>query len=275
MAMTLAIGVPAVTVWSARSDPPAVMPVAISRPPTLPGTETSGPDVDAGSVVILYGDSLAWEAREHFRRAFEHHPGIEVVERTFGGTAICDWFHAMREDAATLAPDAVVVEFSGNTFTSCVRDDASRGDLLQRYRDDAEAVVRIFEPTGAWLYFAGAPGPQDPSRSGFNGGRLDRLYREIAQTPNDRVGYVDAGAAVLDHGRWTRTLPCLDDEPCEGGIDARGRAVNVVRAPDGNHFCPIAHRADSGMAGTCGVWSSGAFRYGLAMARPIIGLLSR
>jgi hypothetical protein len=275
MVMALAIGVPAATIWSARSGPPAVMPVAVSRPATVPSSETSGPGVDGGSVVILYGDSLAWEAGEHFRLAFAHHPGIEVIERTFGGTAICDWLPAMRQDAARLSPGAVVVEFSGNAFTACMHEDPSRGDLLQRYRDDAEAVVRIFEPTGAWLYFAGAPGPQDPSRSGFNGGRLNRMYRELAQTPDDRVDYVDAGGAVLDRGRWTQTLPCLQEEPCEGGLDARGRPVNVVRAPDGNHFCPGSYQVHGGLTGTCAVWSSGAFRYGIAMARPIIGLLSR
>ena len=37
---------------------------------------------------------------------------------------------------------------------------------------------------------------------------------------------------VLDEGRWTNTLPCVPGEPCEGGTDAAGRPVNVVRAPD-------------------------------------------
>ena len=278
MVMAVAIGAPTVTVRSASSDPPAVKSVAVSRPATTPSSEPSDPGVVERPVVILYGDSLAWEARNHFRWAFEHHPGIEVVERTFGGTAICDWLHAMREDAASLAPRAVVVEFSGNALTPCMHEGAQalQGDeLLERYRSDAEAIVRIFEPIDTGLYFAGAPGPRDSSGGDFGGGRLNHMYREIARTPGDGVDYVDAGAAVLDRGRWTQTLPCLHEEPCEGGFDAEGRAVNVVRAPDGNHFCPTWHQAHGGATGTCDVWSSGAFRYGAAMARPIIGLLSR
>ena len=63
--------------------------------------------------------------------------------------------------------------------------------------------------------------------------------------PGDRsqhanLRYVDAGAAVLDEGRWTETLSCLPSEPCVGGTDPLGRAVNVVRAPDGVHFCPVS-----------------------------------
>ena len=57
------------------------------------------------------------------------------------------------------------------------------------------------------------------------------------------VRYVDAGAAVLDDGRWTETLSCLPGEPCAGGTDPLGRSVNVVRAPDGVHFCPAEGRA--------------------------------
>lgn len=87
--------------------------------------------------------------------------------------------------------------------------------------------------------------------------------------------YVDAGAAVLDHGRWTDALPCLPDEPCSGiaGAVATDGPVNVVRAPDGNHFCPVAHDAVDGVVATCPVWSSGAYRYGTAMAEPVVELL--
>lgn len=237
---------------------------------------------DAGlverQVVVLYGDSLAWEAGDHFRRALEHDPTIEVVDRTFGGTSICDWLAAMREDATSLAPRAVVAEFSGNSITPCMREGADelQGDeLVERYRSDAETAVSIFEPIGSRLYFASAPLPRDSSSGYSHGARLNRMYREIAQAPDDNVDFVDAGAAVLDRGVWTQTLPCLDEEPCEGGLDARGRAVNVVRAPDGNHFCPMFRQAHDGVAGACVVWSSGAFRYGAAMARPIIELLSR
>jgi hypothetical protein len=275
MVMAVAVGVATVTIRSGSGDQPAKLD-AVSRTATTPGSEPSDARVAQRPVVALYGDSLAWEARHHFRRALERYSAIDVVERTFGGTAICDWLGAIREDAAQLALRAVVVEFSGNALTPCMHEGGQpvEGDrLLERYRNDAEAIVKIFEPMDTRVIFAGAPGPRDSLSGYFRGARLNQLYWEIARTPGDGVEYVDAGAAVLDRGHWTQTLPCLHDEPCEGGFDAQGRAVNVVRAPDGNHFCPT--HAEGGVTGSCAVWSSGAFRYGVAMAQPIIGLLSR
>jgi hypothetical protein len=76
--------------------------------------------------------------------------------------------------------------------------------------------------------------------------------------------------AVLDEdGRYTDTLPCLPEEPCtHTGPGPIG--TNVVRAPDGAHFCPGNVRADRGVTSTCAVWSSGAYRYARAMAAPVV-----
>jgi hypothetical protein len=46
--------------------------------------------------VILYGDSLAFEARDAFELTLQRGDDIEVVDRTLGGTAICDWLDRMR-----------------------------------------------------------------------------------------------------------------------------------------------------------------------------------
>jgi hypothetical protein len=61
---------------------------------------------------------------------------------------------------------------------------------------------------------------------------------------------------VLDHGAYTRTLPCLSHESSRDGCTG-GRIV--VRAPDGAHFCPT-------QTSPCSVYSSGAVRYGAAEA---------
>lgn len=265
---------------STESADAAPMPSTVEAPYVEPPThrDDAADHDDPPAVVVLYGDSLAWEAREHFTAAFAGHPNAQVVTRTFGGTAICDWLDSMREDAAALSPTAVVVEFSGNAFTSCMLDSAGQplvGDAyLARYRADAEAVVEIFEPTGTRVYFAGAPlaRPSD-GPSTFQGGRLNRMYTEIAAEHADVAEFVDAGAAVLDDGRWTNTLPCLENEPCEGGRDASGLPVNVVRAPDGGHFCPASEAARAGVTDSCPVWSSGALRYGSAMAAPLLASL--
>jgi hypothetical protein len=50
--------------------------------------------------------------------------------------------------------------------------------------------------------------------------------------------------------------------------------VNVVRAPDGAHFCPGAPAAVRGVTVACPVWSSGAWRFGNSMAAAVVGDLT-
>jgi hypothetical protein len=196
------------------------------------------------------------------------------VAHTFGGTAICDFLNLMRSDALTLQPGAVVVEFSGNAFTACMMDDAGQpltgAAYEERYRGDAEAVVGIFGPMGAHVYFAGAPIPRPDAGRHYNGGKLNGMYEQIASAHPDVAEFVDAGASVLDHGRWTATRPCLPEEPCPGATDGSGARVVPVRAPDGDHFCPVARTPRSGVTGACAVWSGGAYRFGRAMAAPVL-----
>jgi hypothetical protein len=230
-------------------------------------------------LVILYGDSLAWEAEDSFVGAFAGRPGVQVLTRTYGGTAICDWFDEMESDAVTYAPGAVVLEFSGNNLTPCMQDTAGRGltddAYWAKYTADAEHAIALFTPTKSQVFLSGAPISQHQESTGdFHGGLVNAMYREIADR-HDAVEYVDAGAAVLDRGHWTATLPCLPTEPCTGGTDLLDRGVNVVRAPDGGHFCPAAEEAKRGVVAACPVWSSGAFRYGNAMAAPVLAALPR
>jgi hypothetical protein len=103
---------------------------------------------------------------------------------------------------------------------------------------------------------------------------VNAMYEAIAaEYPG--VFYVDAGAAVLDYGRWTPSLPCLPTEPCTGGTDLLDRGFNLVRAPDGGHFCPASEDAKRGVVAACPTWSSGAYRYGNAMAAPVLSALGR
>jgi hypothetical protein len=220
------------------------------------------------SRVALYGDSLAVEAQDFF--AFPVATSAEVRTRTFGGTAICDWFETMREDAATWQPDAVVIEFSGNALTPCMRDLAGNpltgDDHLRKYREDTQEALRIF--AGARVYIVGAPISRDLAAVA-HARRLHDQYESLASR-SDHAAFVDAGQAVLDHGRYTDILPCLPEEPCTGGAAFDGTPYNVVRAPDGAHFCPGSPPADNGVTSTCSVWSSGAYRFGTAIAAAVL-----
>ena len=265
---------------SAGGDPPLASEVVTPEPAPAPTTDNpplaSVVTLEHGRepTVILYGDSLASESQAYFQSALVDAGITDVHTKTFGGTALCDWLDVMRKDVDDLRPTTVVVEFSGNALTPCMQ--GSNGVPLTsdayyaKYVHDSWDAVGIFSATHARVYFVGTPvsrlGAQshDPAA-----GRLNGMYAEFGAV--GVVDYVDAGAAVLDNGSWTNTLPCLPGEPCTGGVDATGAPVNVVRAPDGTHFCPASPGAVRGVTGDCPVWSSGAFRFGTAMADPVIG----
>lgn len=220
--------------------------------------------------VILYGDSLAFEAKDAFAVGLQHGNDIEVVDRTFSGTAICDWLDRMHQDLHDLQPGAVVFEFAGNNVTPCVQgpDGPLTGAALaQRYRDDARTATGIFTGAGVRAYWMGAPPVTGPQTADFT------LVRHVYETEGGReppatpvlgaAEYVDAGRAVTERGGFTPTLPCLPSEgSTQGCVDGR----IPVRALDGVHFCPV--RAGVG-TDRCPVYSSGAARFGLAMAAPV------
>ncbi len=222
--------------------------------------------------IVLYGDSLAVEAQSAFEMAVTGNGRAEVRLRTFVGTAICDHFEAMRIDLREFHPDAVVMEFSGNALTPCVNHEPlTSTDVCRRYHSDADAVMAIYEPLGVPVYWVGTPISRNAAESGDpNWALLNQMYSEL---PRRYAGafYVNAGQAVMRDGKYTDELPCLSYEPCQGIPDAvTGEPSNRVRSPDGMHFCPVRADAGDGSTSTCPVWSSGAWRFGLAMAEPIV-----
>jgi hypothetical protein len=229
----------------------------------------------AGSpVVILYGDSLAWESQDHFVAAVTLGTDAIAIGRSFGGTALCDYLNVMREDAATLRPAALVLEFSGNRFTRCMQhangEGMGDGDAFLKYLDDARAAVRLFTSVGTHVYLAGAPVSRPVPGSFQRGRALNVMYAWLAfLTAPGTVTYIDAGTAVQLGSDYVDQLPCLPEEPCRvpGG-------TSVVRSFDGVHLCPGADSHRDPVTARCLVWSSGAYRYGRAMAAPVIQQLS-
>jgi hypothetical protein len=224
--------------------------------------------------VALYGDSFAWEARQAFVDAITAKGRAVVLTRVFGGTAICDWLAQMRADATSWHPQAVVVELSGDAFTPCMRGhggapfNAAARDAT--YARDAEKVVSIFSSTAARLYLAGYPisrGDEPSATAEWN--YRNTMYARLAGR-TARTEFIDAGRAVENAGLYADRLPCQMGEPCTGSIGTGGQPENVVRAPDGVHFCPNGPSAVNGVTLQCIVWSSGAFRYGNAMAAPVL-----
>ena len=213
--------------------------------------------------VALYGDSLGMEAGMDFiylARA----AGASVLVRTYGGLAPCDFLASMAADAASWRPTDVVLEFSGDNFTPCMGGDPiGSPQYYATYRADTQQAIDIFRPGGARVFLSGLPYDVWPSANP-NIANLNQLYASVAA--GSGAIYVDAGQAVMANGAYTQTLPCLPGEPCTGPS-----GTNVVRDPEGVHFCPTGNTTAEGYFEVCDVYSSGAFRYAAAMLGPALG----
>jgi hypothetical protein len=214
------------------SDPPAV-----TAPPPSPRH------------VVIYGDSLSMETSKFFAW-FTWQRRYVAVGEVWGGTAPCDWFSHMRRDRVKYRPAVVVMQFSGANITPCMEG----RDAFEAYRQDARTATRIFVNAGIPVVWVSTPLPRGDDHAALQA-QFNQIEREAATSLGET--YVDAGASVLDHGTFSRTLPCLSFETrAEGCIDGR----IVVRAPDGGHLCPTQKNFP------CPVYSSGALRYGNAQA---------
>jgi hypothetical protein len=184
---------------------------------------------------------------ETFFSWFTSEHGFRAETAVWGGTAPCDWFPHMRWARDALRPAVVVMQFVGADITRCMQG----RDPHTAYREDTRTATRIFKDAGVPVVWVSTPLPQHPEAvAAFNAIERDAAL-DLGQT------YVDAGAAVLDDGRYTRTLPCLPHETRSMGCIG-GRIV--VRAPDAAHLCPTQENFP------CPVYSSGALRYGAAQA---------
>jgi hypothetical protein len=223
----------------------------------------------APTTVAIFGDSLAWEAERYFA-ALVQAAGARPLSYDSRGSALCDWLPQMGVAEARFHPQTVELEFSGNALTPCMRADSpGSAAYFAKYRADTLAAIDTFAPHGAHIFLIGAPvsRAQQASDPGWN--RLNEQYAAIAAADPGRVTYVNAGAAVEspDH-RYAQTLPCLRGEPCLGPT-VDGVRSNVVRAPDGVHFCPVEKDPFVGVIGPCPVYSSGAYRYAYAMVAAV------
>lgn len=219
------------------------------------------PGSDAATVhetVDLFGDSLGYQAEPYLDRLLADAGNYTVSNHTFGGTATCDWLTRMAAAAAE-HPQAAVLVFSGNAFTPCMEGVAPGSpQYYDLYTSYTEQAIAIFSAVGAHVFVVGTPIDQS-SVAGWD--NLDDIYRQLAQAEPLAVTYVNAGAAVESpSGGFTWQLPCLSNEPSCGA-----KGTNIVRSPDGIHFCPDGTTATAGVTGPCDEYSSGAFRFARAI----------
>jgi hypothetical protein len=213
--------------------------------------------------IALYGDSLGMEAGMDFTFLAQV-SGAAALVRTYGGLAVCDFLTSMASDAASWHPTAAILEFSGDNFTPCMAGDPiGSPQYYAKYQADLQTAIDIYRPYGTEVFLTGVPYDASSSED-QNVARLNQLYASVAAA-NPGVTYVDAGDAVMADGAFTWTLPCLPAEPCTGPS-----GTNVIRAPDGVHFCPTGDTTIEGYFAVCNVYSSGAFRFAEAMLDPAL-----
>ena len=257
----------ALLVMAALPSPPAGGAEPGHRPmeaATVQETATRSPQRSA-SRIVLYGDSLVSEAGQDFA-SLASGAGAPVQVHTFPGTSPCDYFASMATTAHDWHPTVAVLVFSGDVFTAC-NDGVQVGTAryYEQYRDETRAAIAIFRSVGADVVLIGQPA-DSTARLTRNGSALNRIYRSIARSSTGGVSYADAGQAVLARGRFTWSLPCLRGQPCTGP-----HGTNIVRSPDGVHFCPDGRTTPDRGLEVCDVYSSGAFRFASAMLKAALG----
>ncbi|EFC80750.1 hypothetical protein [Parafrankia sp. EUN1f] len=201
--------------------------------------------------IVLWGDSLAWEARDSFVAAAQADGSSKTLTRTWGGTAPCDWLDDMRKQARRWDPTVAVLSFSGNTGSDCMRD----RDLLTAYRTDVTEAVEILTRRGVEVVLTDSPPRKDQPVGADGLTELDRLWRDIASMRTD-VRVAPAGEILTIKGQFMPRLACEAGEACEKDGQV------PVRSPDGVHFCPIIMPPMT----PCPTRSFGAERFGRALA---------
>jgi len=235
-------------------------PVALASPPPPPPPPP---------VALLIGDSLAIEAGPTWQFVLERN-GLVPEVHTFGGTAPCDWTGPVEELVEERRPAVVVFSFVGTTFTPCTR--GPRGEpllpdeLAARYRAAAQRNTELAGRFGATVVWTTGPVPATPPPGYW---QIRAAYEDVART-HERTRYLDGDELIAPGGRYAQTQPCLFFEPCGPA------GQNLVRGPDGLHFCPVRAPSTGDVVDDgCRVYSSGATRYGIVLAKPVLEALGR
>jgi hypothetical protein len=240
--------------------------------------------------IDAFGDSLL--DQDNFYLQSEFDPATTTVDvHAIAGTALCDWVYPGSRTTATgvqanpspgailqlrrsQAPTVAILEFAGNDFTPCIANTPfSESSYLASYRINLRAAIGHLLAIGTKLVLVDAGPPTRAELSTSAPVPLRQLYRSVvASYASARVESADLadGAVLTPSGGFTTTLPCLAQEVATArcaNVEVGGAASNVVRSPDGVHFCPTSSgNAVGKVPGLCLAYSSGAYRYAHALA---------
>lgn len=217
--------------------------------------------------IWLFSDSLGWQAKDEFQRVVEL-SGHKFGYVGFPGTAICDWMN--QTVTSVKKGDIAVLQFSGNSFTSCMLDPNDPGQhytgngLLDKYAQDSVKATEnlLHRARASHVIWQASPITQSATTAVVNSRQISALYMTLPHLFPTRVSYNDAGLSVVywPSHVYTPTLPCMQSEVPVHCLSVKDSIQ--VRASDGVHFCPKVSR--DGLH--CDEYCSGCVRFGASMA---------
>jgi hypothetical protein len=132
-------------------------------------------------------------------------------------------------------------------------------EYFDRYASDFAEFAAATQAVGARLVLSRTPREQTKAGESEQS-RLTSLAAAAGFT-------VANGPRAALGTKWSMTMKCLATETAAMGCGTDGRIL--VHAPDGLHFCPTGYADYAAFLAGCSVYSSGALRYGRAVAAAI------
>jgi peptidoglycan/LPS O-acetylase OafA/YrhL/lysophospholipase L1-like esterase len=231
-------------------------------------------DFDDAPLAVLYGDTLMQESASIVDAELSGGAGWVVVNSAAPAISVCDMVAKLRADLIDYHPDVVLIETHGGSLTPCMRSEGhqiARDDpeFLRRHGDALDDFFRLATDADAIVVFVDTPA--DGTVEAERGQReLAALAREVgAAYPG--VRFADGPRLALGGDTWVATMPCLEAERAlDDCVDGQIR----VRGPDRVSLCPSGYDTIQDALIGCRRYSSGALRYGRAIAQVLRDLRS-
>lgn len=225
---------------------------------------------------LVYGDSITWESRYATANQFKLKKGWTYINKSYPGTAPCDWLVNLQTDLATYQPSIVAIETEGNNTRPCMLDGngnvmpKTSEEYFSKYTSDLSAFFAQVTASGARLLFVKGIPMKDTTwnaavtRLNTIGVALAGQYHGVSVTASPRN-------AVSASGKYVDYKKCLANEVSAGycGVDGKIVIRTQIGSQTGIHLCVSGLNA--GYPYNCpDAYSSGEYRFGKTLTNVIV-----
>ena len=234
----------------------------------LAGCSGARPADHDNQLVYIIGDSITFEAQTHVLAALRP-TGWRANVTALPGKAPCDYLPILTRELKRLRPNTVVIQTFGNALSPCMRDERNRlmqigsDPYLDRYSRDLTRLMRAATERARRVILL-EPIPSGVSTFEAAREHLSKLLRNIAARFQNAEYSSAPNQAVTVGGRYTLLMPCLAEE--QSRRDCRNNLIQVRESFVQVHFCPLPYLHTGDVEKGCHQYSSGAVRYGRAIA---------